>query len=98
MKNIVLFAMSTLNSRNTGSNDFTYRIDGKEIIVQGCISQLEPVSRLVIENYASNEPVELIMLCTKETLENLCSQKGWQITDDQSYEFSAVEYYIIVVV
>ena len=94
MKNIVLFAMSTLNFRNTGSNDFTYRIDGKEIIVQGCISQLEPVSRLVIENYASNEPVELIMLCTKETFENLCSQKGWQITDDQSYEFSAVEYYL----
>lgn len=68
MKNRLLLAMSTLPSRGMERIDF--KVDGGDIQeVKDCISQLEPITKLMLKKH-ENEKIEIVMLCTKDTIEN----------------------------
>ena len=73
MKNIILFAISNLPKTKTlslNSSDSYELIDpidprmSQNPIVENCVSQMEPVVRLVMQNYAGD--TECIVLCTPE--------------------------------
>ncbi len=65
MKNIIVLALSTLPSTKLGTPEpFDYTLEEEEIVVRECISQLEPVVRMIAEKQAGD--LELLVLCTPQ--------------------------------
>lgn len=67
MKNIVLMAMSTL-PKKLDSCDYFAEKSFEKPLVKACVSQLEPVTRLCLQN--TQDAADLIILGTEATLEN----------------------------
>lgn len=67
MKNIVLMAMSTL-PKKLDSCDYFAENSFEKPLVKACVSQLEPVTRLCLQN--TQDAADLIILGTEATLEN----------------------------
>ena len=67
MKNIVLMAMSTL-PKKLDSCDYFAENSFEKPLIKACVSQLEPVTRLCLQN--TQDAADLIILGTEATLEN----------------------------
>lgn len=79
MKSIILLAMSTLDKRmklNEKGNLFSVARDSS-IEIEDCRSQLEPVVRYFLKDKECTDEVDILMLCTRPTLEEF-------IPDDKS--------------
>jgi len=79
MKSIILLAMSTLDKRmklNEKGNLFSVARD-PSIEIEDCRSQLEPVVRYFLKDKECTDEVDILMLCTRPTLEEF-------IPDDKS--------------
>lgn len=71
MKSIILLAMSTLNANvfsDEPGDDFSVTNE-EGIIIKDCKSQLEPVVRYFLRDSQCSKQVEVLMLCTRQTLE-----------------------------
>ena len=78
MKSIILLAMSTLNanvfSKSLG-DDFS--VAGEtDTQIKDCKSQLEPVIRYFLKDEQCTDTVEVLMLCTRQTLETVTDHNG----------------------
>ena len=97
MKNIIVFAMSTLPKGRKEPSDFAIEKDVAatqgmtNFTVKDCVSQMEPVTRLIMQNYSGE--TELIILCTSET-EKL-NDRFVSSLEPGIGAISAVEYYLL---
>ena len=91
MKSIILLAMSTLNanvfSEKTGD---TFSVAGNSIKIENCKSQLEPVIRYFLSDIQSVDEVEILMLCTRQTLEIATNYKGEKFKDSEGNDIENV--------
>ena len=78
-KNIVLLAMSVYGGR-LQHNDFCIKETG-EVVAEDCDGQLEPVIKMALKEFPGQK-LEIIMLCTDETLNNPS-----QVTGKTSVEY-----------
>lgn len=88
-KNVFLLTMSTLNfspgKENKELKGYYYSYEGREPMM--CYSQLEPISRMLIET--GKRPDRIIVLCTKDTIKN------WDFFVEQTpHCCSAYDFYI----
>lgn len=71
MKSIILLAMSTLGKKeNLDEPGNNFSVTNEEgTIIEDCRSQLEPVVRYFLRDSQCSKQVEVLMLCTRQTLE-----------------------------
>lgn len=89
MKSIILLAMSTLNanvfSKSLG-DDFS--VAGEtDTQIKDCKSQLEPVIRYFLKDEQCTDTVEVLMLCTRQTLETVTDHNGKKINGVSAVTF-----------
>lgn len=65
MASVILLTMSTLAGKLESKN---FKVDGEEVEIKDCISQLEPVVRYYLQDQGCEKEVDILMLCTLETL------------------------------
>lgn len=88
MDSILLLAMSTLNTKRNNvdeelkDNTFLYKCGDKEIKVENCKSQLEPIVKYWLKQFP-NRDTQIIMLCTDDTLKD----------ENNYYKKTAVEFF-----
>lgn len=84
MKSIILFAMSILNANvfsGEPGDTFSASDDAKKI--ENCKSQLEPVVRYFLSDIECANEVEILMLCTRQTLEIATNSNGKKFKDKE---------------
>ena len=79
MKSIILLAMSTLNANmNLNAEGMQFSVaNEQDLEIKDCRSQLEPVVRYFLKDKECTDEVDILMLCTRPTLEEF-------IPDDKS--------------
>ena len=83
MKSIILLAMSTLNANVfSGKPGDTFAVYGDEKKIENCKSQLEPVVRYFLSDSECANEVEMLMLCTRQTLEIATDFNGNKFKDE----------------
>lgn len=84
MKSIILLAMSTLNANVfSGKPGDTFSVSGDAKKIENCKSQLEPVVRYFLDDIQSADEVEILMLCTRQTLEIATDSNGEKFKDKE---------------
>ena len=92
MKSIILLAMSTLNANvfsDKPGDDFSVTNE-EGIIIKDCKSQLEPVVRYFLRDSQCSEQVEVLMLCTRQTLEIATDRYGIKYKNTEGKEVDNV--------
>lgn len=71
MKSIILLAMSTLNANmNLNAEGMQFSVaNEQDLEIKDCRSQLEPVVRYFLKDKECTDEVDILMLCTRPTLE-----------------------------
>ena len=71
MKSIILLAMSILNQNmNLNKEGMQFLVeDDSGLEIKDCRSQLEPVVRYFLKDKECTDEVDILMLCTRPTLE-----------------------------
>lgn len=91
MKSIILLAMSTLNanvfSEKPGD---TFSVAGNVKKIENCKSQLEPVVRYFLDDIQSADEVDILMLCTRQTLEIATNNEGEKFKDAKGNDIDDV--------
>nr|WP_298054764.1 TM1812 family CRISPR-associated protein [uncultured Lachnoanaerobaculum sp.] len=83
MKSIILLAMSTLNANVfSGKPGDTFSVYGDAKKIENCKSQLEPVVRYFLSDSECANEVEILMLCTRQTLEIATDFNGNKFKDE----------------
>lgn len=83
MKSIILLAMSTLNANVfSGKPGDTFSVYGDARKIENCKSQLEPVVRYFLSDSECANEVEILMLCTRQTLEIATDFNGNKFKDE----------------
>ena len=83
MKSIILLAMSTLNANVfSGKPGDTFSVYGDAKKIENCKSQLEPVVRYFLSDSECANEVEILMLCTRQTLEIATDFDGNKFKDE----------------
>lgn len=92
MKSIILLAMSTLNANvfsKSPGDDFS--VAGEtDTQIKDCKSQLEPVIRYFLKDEQCTDTVEVLMLCTRQTLEIATDSYGEKYKDEEEKEINNV--------
>lgn len=92
MKSIILLAMSTLNANvflDKPGDDFSVTNE-EGIIIKDCKSQLEPVVRYFLRDSQCSKQVEVLMLCTRQTLEIATDRNGIKYRNTEGKEVDNV--------
>lgn len=92
MKSIILLAMSILNPSmklNEKGDSFSVASD-PSIEIEDCRSQLEPVVRYFLSDEKCTDKVEILMLCTRPTLEEFIPQDESKYTNKEGIEFDKI--------
>ena len=98
MKSIILLAMSTLNANVfSGKPGDTFSVSDSKIKFENCKSQLEPVVRYFLNDSKCANEVEILMLCTRQTLEIATDFNGNKFKDKYENDIdniSAVTFFM----
>lgn len=92
MKSIILLAMSTLDKRielNKEGDSFSVARD-PSIEIEDCRSQLEPVVRYFLKDKECTDEVDILMLCTRPTLEEFIPNDKSKYVNKKGIELDKV--------
>lgn len=84
--NRLLVAMSTLPHKRESSS-FTFKLGEKELQIDDCISQLEPVAKYLL----NNDELEVVILCTEATVNTAVA---FDIDIQDNTEYTAASYFV----
>lgn len=91
MKSIILLAMSTLNTNVFSEKQGdTFSVAGNVKKIENCKSQLEPVVRYFLDDIQSADEVDILMLCTRQTLEIVTNKEGEKFKDAKGNDIDDV--------
>lgn len=92
MKNHIILAMSTLPANIKKSTFSFIKEDGKEIVIEDCKSQLEPIPRLMMQMSDENDEFIIYALCSTATMAKP-DDKNKVYDDNKEVTISAWDYF-----
>ena len=92
MKSIILLAMSTLNANmNLNAEGMQFSVaNEQDLEIKDCRSQLEPVVRYFLKDKECTDEVDILMLCTRPTLEEFIPNDKSKYVNKKGIELDKV--------